>query len=197
MIIKIQKKHLTISIVIFAIIIVVLFAFLSIRNQQQMISVTSCLPAFRDGGGPYYLANAPFRTKLVPDTNAGRPLKVTGRLLNEDCTRAIGNAVIDIWQADETGEYQDDWYRGQIRTDEFGNYSFETVLPKGYGEGTGYRPPHIHFKVHIDGEEAVTSQMFFSDVQGRQGFNDEYIIPLEVRDNTSYGEYNIVLPDVK
>jgi len=167
----------------------------NIAPRELDIAAENCIPAFRDGGGPYYLPNSPFRSNLVPLETDGDKLIVEGLLVNSTCTSIVPNAVIDIWQADETGEYRDETHRGQITTDKDGKYYFKTVIPKGYGEGTAYRPPHIHFKVFVDAKEIVTSQMFFEDVRGRQGFTDEYIIELEEKDSAFYGNYNIILPD--
>jgi len=137
---------------------------------------TNCVPAFVDGGGPYYKPNTPFRKALSQQSAFGEKLIVEGRVLQNDCKTPLSNAVIDIWHSDENGKYQDDWYRGKIRANKNGNYSFQTVIPKGYGEGTGYRPPHIHFKIFVDDKEIITSQMFFPDVAGKAGFDDAYIM---------------------
>lgn len=166
--------------------------------NENPIQKIECTPTFRDGGGPYYKSNSPFREKIVPEINNGEKLIVTGRVLKNDCTTTVSNAVLDIWQANETGSYQDEWYRGQIKSDESGNYKFETVIPKGYGEGTGYRPPHIHFKVFIEGTEIITSQMFFPEVKGKSGFDDAYIMKVETTgesvSKTHNGYHDIILP---
>jgi len=193
------KLKFIIGSVAIIIIATVVFVFLLFEREQQettaIVSPDNCLPAFRDGGGPYYEPNVPFRDKLVPEDNEGEKLIVEGYLYNEDCTRTISNAVIDIWQASEEGEYEEEYYRGKIVTDDTRYYKFETVVPLGYGEGTAYRPPHIHFKVFVDDIEIVTSQMFFEDVRGVEGFEDEYIIELENNNETWIGIHNIVLPD--
>ena len=169
-------------------------------NQEiaPTANIENCEPTFVDGGGPYYKANSPFREKIVPDQNNGQKLIVGGKILRNDCKTIVANAVLDIWQADEAGEYREEWYRGQVKSDNNGDFSFESVVPKGYGEGTGYRPPHIHFKVFIEGKEIITSQMFFPDVKGREGFNDSYIIKLEEKNedgsNIFKAFHNIVLP---
>lgn len=166
------------------------------RDEDTTTSTqNSCLPAFRDGGGPYYLPNSPFRENIAPNENDGQKLTVEGHVFDSDCSDRVGGAVVDIWQANESGEYEDEYYRGQVRTDENGYYRFETVVPLGYGEGTAYRPPHIHFKVFVDGQEVVTSQMFFDDVRGRAGFEDEYIISVKDADDQLLGSHDIVLPD--
>lgn len=150
-----------------------------------------CTPTFADGGGPYYQPNSPFRTQIVPPSSQGQPLTVTGRILLSDCQTPVPNAILDIWQANASGNYEDEWHRGRVTTDSQGNYKFQTIYPKGYGEGTNYRPPHIHFKVFVNNREIITSQMFFPDVKGR--FEDAYIITFNQSD-PNLGTHNIILP---
>lgn len=189
-----------------AIIVLTMYRFIS-QDRSTLLSPSPtpsntqqapCTPTFADGGGPYYKPNSPFRSKLVPETNTGEQLIVTGKVLQGDCSKPVANAVLDIWQANETGNYQDEWYRGQIRTDDQGNYSFESIVPKGYGEGTGYRPPHIHFKVFVEGREIITSQMFFPEAKGKPGFDDAYIMKLETSSEGAKpvhtGTHDIILP---
>lgn len=167
-------------------------------GSDQTAVTTPCVPTFVDGGGPYYQPNSPFREKIVPDENNGEVLTVSGKVLRRDCQTPVANAVIDLWQANESGNYEDEWYRGQIRTDRSGNYSFITVVPKGYGEGTAFRPPHIHFKVFVEGNEIITSQMFFPESKGRPGFEDAYIMKLESTEKNGEqiheGYHDIILP---
>lgn len=197
---QIKKKYLIIASILFVsvLLLTVIFILRSLNNPDNTLilqtPIDNCTPAFADGGGPYYKPGQPFRDKIAPPDTSGQKLIVSGRVVSKDCITLVPNAIIDIWQADNTGEYRDDWYRGQIKTDSSGNYYFETVLPKGYGEGTGYRPPHIHFKIIRDNKLVITSQMFFSDVQGRTGFDDAYIIETQEENGTLYGKYDIVLP---
>ena len=171
------------------------------KSKPKQISTAKnipCIATFMDGGGPYYQPNSPFRTKISPEQTNGEQLTVSGKILLNDCKTPVANAVLDIWQANETGNYEDVWYRGQVKTDKNGNYFFETVVPKGYGEGTGYRPPHIHFKVFINNQEIITSQIFFPEVKGKEGFNDAYIMTLKTEDQDGKkvhkGQHNIILP---
>lgn len=193
-------------VVVAAVVAVIAFVVMQLTQlggvtKSKIVAMTEdqkCLPTFKDGGGPYYLPNQPFKYNIAPDEHNGDTLIVHGQLFDSTCETAIAGAVIDIWQASEEGSYDNEYYRGQIRTDDEGFYEFKTVVPKGYGEGTGYRPPHIHFKVHVDGEELVTSQMFFPEAQGRPGFNDEYIMTLESTERFGKvihnGYHNIILP---
>lgn len=166
-------------------------------EQTNTIQNQPCVPTFADGGGPYYQANSPFRDKIAPEQNNGEQLTVKGKILQNDCKTPVANAVLDIWQANESGNYEEEWYRGQVRTDQDGNYEFQTVVPKGYGEGSGFRPPHIHFKVHVNNQEIITSQMFFPESKGKPGFEDAYIMKLETKTqngkNIHTGTHNIIL----
>lgn len=162
--------------------------FLFTKTEEKKITSGGCISTFADGGGPYYKENAPFREKIVPDSTNGEELTVRGRILKNDCITPIRGAVLDIWQANDEGSYEDDYYRGKVRSNEKGEYTFETVVPKGYGEGTAFRPPHIHFKVYIDDQEVITSQMFFPESQGRPGFNDAYIMSL--KSVSRFGKYS-------
>lgn len=170
----------------------------SAANLPRALMERPCIPTFVDGGGPYYEANAEFRSLLAPDTTRGEKLIVQGLVYNDDCSTPLANVIVDVWQANESGEYEDEWYRGRIITDADGYYQFETVIPEGYGEGTGYRPPHIHFKIWEGTTLLVTSQMFFPEVQGTPGFEDAYIMLVEAEDKgdkvVHYGYHNIVVP---
>jgi len=177
--------------------LVALFSWAQTQTKSQSVN-TECISTFADGGGPYYKNNSPFRRTIAPDKTGGEKLVVSGRVLKNDCFTPVENAVIDIWQANEEGSYQDEYYRGKVRSDKNGEYIFETVVPKGYGEGTGYRPPHIHFKVFVNEEEIISSQMFFPEVRGREGFDDAYIMTLESKElfgnKIHKGIHNIILP---
>lgn len=167
-------------------------------NSARLPMPDSCTPTFFDGGGPYYKPNVNFRKKIAPKNNNGEKLTVRGRLLRRDCKTPVRGAILDIWQANESGNYEDEWYRGKVRTDIRGNYEFETVIPKGYGEGTGYRPPHIHFKVFEDQKEIITSQMFFPEVAGTPGFDNAFIMQTKSQKRNGkiehLGSHNIILP---
>lgn len=158
----------------------------------------TCTPAFVDGGGPYYKPDAPYRTMIAPPDAKGDTLSVSGTVLKRDCKTPIPHAVLDIWQANPDGNYEDSWYRGKAVANEEGKYTFTTMIPKGYGEGTGYRPPHIHFKVFIDNREIITSQVFFPEAKGKPGFDDAYIMDLRevngMGKRVFTGAHDVVMP---
>jgi protocatechuate 3,4-dioxygenase beta subunit len=152
-----------------------------------------CQSTFSDGDGPYYQPDAPFRNDLAPADSQSLHLKVRGKVFARGCARTAPNVVVDLWQADPMGVYQDTTYRGKIRADAFGNYSFETRMPRGYGVGTGYRPPHIHFKVWDHDRLIITSEMFFPDVVG---WTDDAYISKVVKGKQSGNEVLYVYHDI-
>jgi protocatechuate 3,4-dioxygenase beta subunit len=90
--------------------------------------------------------------------------------VDPDCN-PIAGALLDVWQADDTGDYDNDGVddpppdvyvlRGRMLTDADGNYSFDSVIPGHYLNGNQYRPAHIHVTVSADGHESLTTQLYF------------------------------------
>lgn len=101
---------------------------------------------------------------------SGDILHLSGTVRTADGTPRSG-AVVEIWQTDPNGRYNDArdrspgprdqnfQYWGMATTGEDGSYSFLTLVPGGYHP----RPPHIHFKVWIDGSARLTSQIYFAN----------------------------------
>ena len=114
--------------------------------------------------GPFFVENGPNTNVLAPEKEGVARLYITGTVYAKDCTTPIPNALIEVWQADFDGEYDDNNYRASIYSDQNGNYSFETIQPGKYLNGTEYRPSHIHFKItHLDNPSLVTQLYFEGD----------------------------------
>jgi catechol 1,2-dioxygenase len=122
--------------------------------------------------GPFFRANAPFRTKLFDAGEAGDVMVVSGRVVSRN-GRPLDGALLEVWQADAAGHYDNDdpdhqpaagafHLRGRMTTGRDGRYEFTTVKPKAYQIGPKqYRPPHIHVKVHHEGHRSLTTQLYF------------------------------------
>ena len=128
------------------------------------VAVSSCAGAatVAQTEGPYYKAGAPERTTLVDGQTSGDLLLLTGQVTTAACEPMAG-AVVDVWQADEHGEYDNVGYRmrGRVATDAEGRYVLETVIPGVYPG----RTPHIHVKVFSpDGRELLTTQIYLTGV---------------------------------
>ena len=68
--------------------------------------------------GPYFTANSPERASLLEDGMAGTKLIVTGYVYDTNC-QPVANALLDFWQADANGVYDNSGYtlRGHQFTD--------------------------------------------------------------------------------
>ena len=124
--------------------------------------------------GPFYPGNYSSLFNITPfdisDKNQNF-LEISGTVYASDCKTPIPNATVEIWHANQGeynietneylgSEYDENFYRGQINTDSFGNYSFLTVFPGKYLNGSYYRPSHIHYKVSYLNTE-LTTQIYF------------------------------------
>lgn len=131
------------------------------------VDENGCRVTTRDALGPYYQPGAPVKTVSIADaSDAGVPLLVEGALVGPDCRTPLKGYVLDLWQASAAGKYSaghgDFRLRGKIKTDQFGRYSFETILPGRYADAAGIRPAHIHVTFRTPaGNALLTSQMYF------------------------------------
>jgi protocatechuate 3,4-dioxygenase beta subunit len=111
--------------------------------------------------GPYFTPNSPLRRSIVPAGAAGVRLTLTGRVLTT-AGKPIARALIDFWQADAGGAYDNSGYRfrGHQLTDAKGRYALTTVVPGLYPG----RTKHIHVKVQPRGGSILTTQLYFPGV---------------------------------
>ena len=122
-----------------------------------------CEPTTTDILGPFFSEGAPETNSIIPEDYEGERLFLSGTLSSTDCDRTISNAVMDFWQANEHGDYDNVGFnfRGKIITDENGNYNLETIIPGKYLNGSQYRPSHIHLKVQAEGYDELVTQIYF------------------------------------
>lgn len=137
--------------------------------------------------GPFWRQNSPelpFGASIARDGTPGIPVQVGGKVTCEG--RPIEEAVVDIWQADPRGMYDNQIeglegmnLRGQFRTTREGGYQFRTVRPSGYPVPTHgpsgellraqrrapFRPAHIHFMVSKPGFRTLITQVFVDDAE--------------------------------
>ncbi|WP_313234784.1 dioxygenase family protein [Sporosarcina ureae] len=138
--------------------------------------------------GPLYRDEAPIMSPPVNicsvEGTDDEILYVSGQVFSSEDGRPLANAVLDVWQANGKGDYenedptQPDYnLRGALLTDENGRYEFRTVVPAPYEIGKGgpvgeflkeidrhaWRPAHIHFKLSQAGYKSVTTMLFIND----------------------------------
>jgi len=123
-------------------------------------------PTDEQNEGPYFTPRSPRRRVLRTPRMRGTPLLLTGRVLTTRC-RPISNALLDFWQADSAGVYDNRGYRlrGHQRTDALGRYRLETVVPGLYPG----RTRHIHVKAQAPRQPGLTTQLYFRGERGNAG----------------------------
>lgn len=144
--------------------------------------------------GPLYVAGAPLSQREVR-VDEGEPkgevFVMEGQVLDLE-GKAVANALIDVWHANEQGGYshffpgmQPYELRRRIQTDAQGHYRFRSFLPPGYAIPPnsptselfavlgrhGNRPAHIHFLVAAPGIRTLTTQI---NIPGDTFIDDDF-----------------------
>jgi hypothetical protein len=115
-------------------------------------------PTLAQTEGPYFTPNSPQRASLVEAGMGGQRLVVAGTVLTTGC-RPVRRALLDFWQADDAGRYDNQGYRlrGHQFSDADGSWRLDTIVPGLY---TG-RTRHIHVKVQAPDGPVLTTQLYF------------------------------------
>ena len=144
----------------------------------------SCSVTPEQTEGPFYFDANKIRSD-IREGHEGSTLRLALQVRTAGDCKPLRDAVVDIWHCDAMGEYSaspDTFCRGAQATNGDGIAEFKTVYP-GWYQG---RTVHIHAKVHVDSETALTTQLNFdddftakvferepySDRTGRDTFND-------------------------
>jgi protocatechuate 3,4-dioxygenase beta subunit len=151
------------------------------RQAKRLSPTPACDDGDGDGPtpqqteGPYYTPGTPRRTRIAEAGTSGEPLVVSGRVLGSDC-RPIRRALLDFWQADGDGNYDNEGFRlrGHQVTDAHGRFRLETVKPGLYPG----RTRHIHVKVQRRHGEILTTQLYLpgEPENERDGIFDEALL---------------------
>jgi protocatechuate 3,4-dioxygenase beta subunit len=114
----------------------------------------------RQTEGPFFKPSSPERAELIEPGMAGRPIELAGFVLTRAC-RPLPGALIDLWQADDGGEYDNTGFRlrGHQFADREGRFRFRTIVPAVYPG----RTRHFHVKVQPKGGRILTTQLYFPD----------------------------------
>ena len=138
----------------------------------------------RQAEGPFYPDHLPLDTDndliLVNDAitpAVGEITHLSGRILNLS-GEPIRNALVEIWQSDNTGAYihtegrreqMDKNFQGfgRFLTGATGEYYFRCIKPSKY---VG-RAPHIHYAILQNGNRMLTTQLYVKgDPQNEEDF---------------------------
>ncbi|GAA1942733.1 maleylacetate reductase and hydroxyquinol 1,2-dioxygenase domain-containing protein [Kitasatospora viridis] len=155
--------------------------------SMQTVAVNN--EAYRDATeatvlGPFFVADSP-EVPLGGDLAGGAPgtpCWVEGTVTDTD-GKPVGGALIEVWQADEDGQYDVQYPdgrvagRGRLRADRDGGYRFWALKPTRYpvpDDGpvgrllaaagrSAMRPAHLHFMVTAPGHRTLVTHIFVED----------------------------------
>jgi protocatechuate 3,4-dioxygenase beta subunit len=135
----------------------------------------------RQTEGPYFKPSSPQRADLVEHDAKGQFVELSGQVMTRSC-RPVERALVDLWHADASGEYDNVGfrYRGHLFTDGEGRYRFRTILPALY---PGERP-------------VLTTQLYFPNepANRRDGlFRRELVMRITAAPNGFAAHFDFVV----
>ena len=150
-------------------------------------------PTLAETEGPFFKPRSPERADLIEPGMKGRPIVLSGQVLDRGC-RPLGHALVDLWQADDAGEYDNTGFRlrGHVLTDADGRYRFRTIVPALYPG----RTRHFHVKVQPAGASLLTTQLYFPNepMNRRDGlFRRELTLRMDGADETLAARFDFVV----
>jgi protocatechuate 3,4-dioxygenase beta subunit len=164
---------------------------------QEMTPTPACHdgdePTLRQSEGPFFKPSSPERNDLREPGAPGRNFELSGFVLTKRC-HPLGGAVVDLWHADDKGEYDSAGfrYRGHVVTGADGKFGFRTIMPAVY---TG-RTRHFHVKVQAPGSRLLTTQLYFpkEPANARDGlFNRQLLMRVADASDGLTGRFDFVL----
>src|SRR3954469_23306075 len=158
--------------------------------------------------GPFHIEGSP-ELDFGADMSQGlpgTPLYISGTVRDVD-GKAVGGAVLDVWQADTDGAYESQLdvdearLRAKYTSRPDGTYCVRTIAPFGYSipmDGpvgelisrtaiSHFRPAHVHFLIAVPGYEPLITHLFqegadYLDSDVVFGVKDELVVHYERRE---------------
>ena len=134
----------------------------SVALTQELAATPDCRdgdePTVPETEGPFFKPKSPRRSDLREPATKAKPFELSGYVLTKSC-RPVRGAVVDLWHADENGEYDNIGfrYRGHVITEPDGAFGFHTIVPALYPG----RTRHYHVKVQAPSSRLLTTQLYF------------------------------------
>ncbi|WP_051386118.1 carbohydrate-binding protein [Actinokineospora inagensis] len=150
-------------------------------------------PTIEQTEGPYFKPGSPERTNIVEQGYPGTALVVSGYVFGRNC-QPLANVLMDFWQADNGGNYDNTTYRyrGHQYTDASGKFSLTTIVPGLYPG----RTRHIHVKLQNPGGRVVTTQLYFPGEPRNNTdtiYDPRLLMNVQTVGNGKTGSYDFVL----
>ena len=145
--------------------------------------------------GPFYTPESPERRSLLEPGMPGTRLVVTGYVYSTEC-QPIPGALLDFWQADDAGVYDNEGYRlrGHQFADEDGGFTLETIIPGLYPG----RTRHIHVMAQAPNQPVLTTQLYFPDEPANTSdgiFNPALVMDIQDADDGEAAFFTFVLAE--
>jgi protocatechuate 3,4-dioxygenase beta subunit len=107
--------------------------------------------------GPFFIPLSPERTSLIEPGMKAPSVRLGGQVVDTNC-RPIRGVLLDFWQTDDLGRYDNTGYslRGHQYSNTKGEFRLDTLMP---GEYPG-RAPHFHVKVQHRNGPVLTTQLY-------------------------------------
>lgn len=107
--------------------------------------------------GPFFTPLSPERTSLIEPGMKAPSIRLGGQVVDTNC-RPIRGVLLDFWQTDDLGRYDNKGYllRGHQYSNAKGEFRLDTLMP---GEYPG-RTPHFHVKVQYRNGSILTTQLY-------------------------------------
>jgi protocatechuate 3,4-dioxygenase beta subunit len=166
--------------------------------QQSLVPTPACQdgdePTLPETEGPFFKPRSPQRSDLREPGIEGRPVELSGYVLTRSC-RPVPGAVVDLWHADNAGNYDNTGFRlrGHVFTNAEGRFSFRTIMPGLYPG----RTRHYHVKIQAPGQaSALTTQFYFPEERRNRSdglFRRELVMQIARADDTLLARFDVVL----
>jgi protocatechuate 3,4-dioxygenase beta subunit len=116
--------------------------------------------------GPFFTPQSPERSSLIEPSLKAKRMRLMGQVVDTRC-QPVPGALLDFWQCDEKGEYDNQGFRlrGHQFADRKGQFVLDTVVPGAYPG----RTPHLHVKVQRKGGQILTTQLYLPGHPGNAG----------------------------
>jgi protocatechuate 3,4-dioxygenase beta subunit len=169
----------------------------SVAAQAQLQPTPACHdgdePTVAQTEGPFFKPSSPERIELLEAGMGGQPIELVGFVLSRNCT-PIAGALLDFWQADDKGRYDNSGFRlrGHQFTDADGRFRLRSIVPGAY---VG-RTRHIHVKVQPRGGRVLTTQLYFpGEAKNRSDglFRKELLMRTAKNEGWLAGRFDFVL----
>jgi len=143
--------------------------------------------------GPFFKPRSPERKSLLESGIQGSRIVLEGLVRSTKC-KPISGALVDFWQADGNGAYDNSGFRlrGHQFADGGGRYHLETVVPGVYPG----RTRHFHVRVQAPSRPVLTTQLYFpGEPENKRDsiFNPKLVIALRNSTGAKAASFDFVL----